>query len=73
MDEWMQLSGGEASYRQQEQRALRQVSRVQERTARGWRFRVTLASLLSTLAARVDPASAAPTRGHSETLAKAQG
>lgn len=71
MDEWMQLTGGEASYRQQEQRALRQVSRVQERTARGWRFRAALASLLTALAARVAPATTEPTRGHGDALANA--
>ena len=54
MDEWMHLTGGEASYRQQSQRAMRQATRTPGRDSTGRRVRATLATALISLAARLD-------------------
>jgi hypothetical protein len=66
MDEWMHLTGGEASYRQHEQRALRQATRTPGRDNTGWRVRAALATALVALAARLDPAGALPRRGSTQ-------
>ena len=54
MDEWMHLTGGEATYRQQTQRAMRQVPRTAGRDNTGRRVRAVLATALIALAARLD-------------------
>ena len=54
MDEWMYLAGGEATHRQHEQRAMRQVPRTAERNNTGRRVRAALATALIALAARLD-------------------
>jgi len=60
MDEWMHLTGGEASYRQHEQRAMRQATRTPGRDNTGRRVRAALATALIALAARLAPASPPP-------------
>src|SRR5688572_10924805 len=62
MDEWMHLTGGEASYRQHEQRTMRQATRTPGRDNTGRRVRTALAVALVALAARLDPAGALPRR-----------
>jgi hypothetical protein len=59
MDEWMHLTGGEASYRQHEQHTIRQATRTSERDSVGQRMRAALATTLVALAIRLDPARAA--------------
>ena len=72
MDEWTHLTSGEATHRQREQRALRQVTSVQPQSRNRRRIRIILANALVALAARLAPATPAPSRGHSDSLANAQ-
>ena len=60
MDEWMHLTGGEATHRQHEQRALRQVVRTPERDGTARQVRVALAAILTALAVRLDPTPSKP-------------
>ena len=72
MDEWMQLTSGEAAYRQQAQRALRQATRTPEQNGTAHRVRAALAAALIALAARVAPAPITPPSLNSAPLAHAQ-
>jgi hypothetical protein len=69
MDEWMHLTGGEATHRQQAQRAMRHAARTPRPAGPGHPLRAALASLLVAVAARLDPALLSPRRERDTPLA----
>ncbi len=72
MDEWMHLTSGEATYRQQEQQAMRRSTHAQQRSGSGQRIRTALATALIALAARVAPTPKTSLSVQVELIARTQ-
>jgi hypothetical protein len=72
MDEWMQLNSGEAAYRQQAQRVMRQTIHTSKHNGTARRVRAAFAAALIALASRVAPVPVTPPPSPSAPLAPAQ-